>query len=434
MILNRDIYILLFIAIVSSTFAFIVHEGETDSERQAIRLLTAKSPIHFDAIQSITLQKNGKVYEFNRLDLEWWMTSPYQIRMNTSSMSALIRVVQGSQVIGVFADGANRKVIGLGDQSDSISMSDGNEVVSIRLGRKTLGGRAYAQIGDEEPVIIDQSLHRRAIDMDYRLWRDLRFFPDFAIDGIRIERIANTNRLVLDRTSGRWEMVYPVKARVDQEVLLEWVGKLASIRVGSFVIDAPNDLALFGLDNPVASFSVRNQAGITHELLIGGRVSAGSQDRYVMMAGRPIVDKVKWEALSELFLQPELLVDATGSAVSRFDVKQITVRSDGNEFRIQRRLEQWVNENGVPVNIEDVDALLTWVLDSNPPRVVIAQYPRDVEIATITLEGYDLLPLDTVRIAQDPESAGLILENGDNVLRLHPAESLTVLSPFIQKK
>ena len=85
------------------------------------------------------------------------------------------------------------------------------------------------------------------------------------------------------------------------------------------------------------------------------------------------------------------------------------------------------------MNIDDVDALLTWVLDSIPPRVVIAQYPRDVEIATITLEGYDLLPLDSVRIARDPESGGLILENGDNVLRLHPAESLTVLSPFIQK-
>jgi hypothetical protein len=150
-----------------------------------------------------------------------------------------------------------------------------------------------------------------------------------------------------------------------------------------------------------------------------------------MMADRPIVDKVKWEALSELFVQTELLVDATGSAVSRFDIKQITIRSNGKEVKIQRRLEQWVNEDGVPVNLEEVVALLTWVLDSKPPRVVIAQYPRDVELATITLEGYDLLPLDTVRIAQDPERDGLILENGDNVLRLHPAESLSLLEPFI---
>ena len=150
-----------------------------------------------------------------------------------------------------------------------------------------------------------------------------------------------------------------------------------------------------------------------------------------MLAGRPVVDKVRWESLSELFLQTELLVDATGSAASRFDVKQVTVRAGKEEVKIQGRLEQWVNENGVPVDTHDVEALLTWVLDTKPPRVVIAQYPLDAEIATITLEGYDLLPLDTVRIAQDPSSGDLILENGDHVLRLHSADSLSVLTPFI---
>ena len=270
--------------------------------------------------------------------------------------------------------------------------------------------------------------------MDYRLWRDVRLFPDFAIDGIRIERIVNNNSLVLDRASGIWEMKEPVLARIDTDVLLEWVGKLAGIRVGSFVIDEPIDLAMFGLEHPVATFSVRNRNGMTHTLLIGSRVSAGTQDRYVMLDGRPVVDRVPWEALSDLFLQPELLIDATGSAVSRFDVKQVTVRIGGKEIKMQRKLEQWVNETGVPVDVNKVDALLSWILDTRPPNVVIAQYPRDAEIATITLEGYDLLPLDTIRVAQDESSGGLILENGDNVLRLHPAESISALTPFVQNE
>jgi len=430
-IANRDIFILLVIAVVTSSFALIVHKWKSPESELTTRLLIQNSPIHFDVIQEIRLQKDGDVYDFERIGLEWWLVSPFRIRMDSSSMSALVRAVQGSLVIGELPGETNPSTLGLGDQSNSITLSDGTETISVRLGRKTLGGRAYAQIEGGEPVIIDQSLHRRAIDMDYRLWRDVRLFPDFAIDGIWIERVVNTNRLVLDRTSGRWEMLEPVSARVDQEVLLEWVGKLAAIRVGSFVIDVPTDLAMFGLQNPVASFTVRTQNGTTHQLLIGGRVSAGSQDRYIMLAGRPVVDKVRWESLSELFLQTELLVDATGSAVSRFDVKQVTVRSGKEEVKIQRRLEQWVNENGVPVDTHDVEALLTWVLDTKPPRVVIAQYPLDAEIATITLEGYDLLPLDTVRIAQDPSSGDLILENGDHVLRLHSADSLSVLTPFI---
>lgn len=432
MIANRDIFILLIIAIVTTSFALVTHEGNNQEATQTTRLLFQNSPFRFDETQKIRLQKNGEEYEFERKELEWWMTSPFQLRMDSSSMSALVRAVQGSQVIGELTSETNPTVLGLGEQSKSITLTDGNETISVRLGRKTLGGRAYAQVEGGEPVIINQSLHRRAIDMDYRLWRDVRLFPDFAIDGIGIEREVNTNRLLLNRTSGRWEMLEPVSAKVDQEVLLEWVGKLATIRVSSFVIDVPTDLAMFGLQNPVASFTVHNQNGTTHKLLIGGRVSAGSQDRYIMLEGRPVVDKVRWEALSELFLQTELLVDATGSAVSRFDVKQVTVRSGENEVKVQRRLEQWVNENGVPVDAQEVDALLTWVLDTKPPRVVIAQYPRDAEIATITIEGYDLLPLDTVRIALDSRSGDLILENGDNVLRLHSADSLSILTPFIK--
>jgi hypothetical protein len=68
-------------------------------------------------------------------------------------------------------------------------------------------------------------------------------------------------------------------------------------------------------------------------------------------------------------------------------------------------------------------------LETKPLSVAIAPYPRDQEVATITLVGYDSVPLDTVRIALD-ESGQWILENGDNVLRLHPTESGEVLAPF----
>ncbi len=148
-----------------------------------------------------------------------------------------------------------------------------------------------------------------------------------------------------------------------------------------------------------------------------------------MLDGRPVVFKVRWKLLSQLFPAPEIFIDATGSAVSRFDVKRITIRSSGSEVVLIRNLEQWLNEKGVPYDAKQVDDLLRWVLETKPPSVAIGQYPKVDELATITLEGYDLLPLDTVRIAQDP-SGGLILENGDNVLRLHPAESLSVLTTF----
>ena len=78
-----------------------------------------------------------------------------------------------------------------------------------------------------------------------------------------------------------------------------------------------------------------------------------------------------------------------------------------------------------------MESLLVWLLESKPPQVSIGEYPRSQELATVTLIGYDRLPLDTVRIAQSQEG-GLIVENGDNVLRLHVPESIKDLEPFIR--
>ena len=310
-----------------------------------------------------------------------------------------------------------------------IRLSDGEHELTVHLGRKTLGGRAYAQLGESKPVVVDQSMHRRAIDADDKLWRDIRLFPDFSIDGISIERDINGERLVLEQVGGMWVMREPVSTRVDQAMLREWVGRLAAARVQSFVLDDPSDLAMFGLHDPVATFTVVDRIGTTHKMFVGGRVSAGSQDRYVMFEDRPVVCKVSWATLSPLFPSAEVFVDATGSAVSRFDIKQLTIRIGNTELVVKRDLQRWVDSNGVQADNESIEALLTWILDSKPPRVAIGNYPKQDEFATVVLSGYDLMPLDTVRIAVHQDGQWII-ENGDNVLRLHHAEAGDVLDPF----
>jgi hypothetical protein len=54
-----------------------------------------------------------------------------------------------------------------------------------------------------------------------------------------------------------------------------------------------------------------------------------------------------------------------------------------------------------------------------------------LQVATITFEGYDRIPMDAVRIAQQ-EDGSFILDNGENVLRLHPADAGEVLLLFAE--
>jgi hypothetical protein len=344
-------------------------------------------------------------------------------------MSALIETVQSVRKLGTLVEDTSPEMLGLGDGANSIALADGKTKIKITLGRKTLGGRAYAQLNDEEVAIIDHSLHRSAIEMEHRLWRDIRLFPHFAIDGMEINRIIADDSMHLDRHDGHWKMNKPVSTRVNHELFTEWVGRLAAARVGSYIIDEPDDYMVFGLDMPSATFTTIDRSGNTRSLLIGSRVSAGTQDRYAMVEGQPVVFRMTWDALSELFPRAEIFVNETGSSSSVFDVKQIIIRSSGTERTFTRNLERWVDENGVQADNNHIEGLLRWLLEDKPTSVAIAEYPRDAERAAVTLVGYDLLPLDTVRIALD-DSGLWILENGDNVLRIHPAESGVVLEPF----
>ena len=433
MIKRRDMVILALVAIVFVSLSLSLRSKSDSVSEYQIRTLLGDVHLAMDNIQRIVLRRNGLQLEFEKSEGVWWQREPFSVRMDPYSMRTLIESVQGVEVKADLADTQSVELLGLGDDANMIELFDGELRVSIRMGRRTLGGLAYASIDDGVPVLVDQSLHRRAIDMDYRLWRDIRIFPDFAIDGTRIEREGDSGRLLLERIDGRWEMREPASTRVDQGLLTEWVGQLAGARVGSFVVDQPSDLSLFGLQTPIAFFAVGNRQGTTHKLLIGGRVSAGSNDRYVMLEGHPVVFSLRWNVVSQFFPVPELLVDGTGSGVSRFDAKRITIRSQDYEITIQRELERWIDisRSGIVVDNNAVEALLHWILDTKPTSIGFGSYPREREVGTITFEGYDLIPLDTVRIARN-EDGNWILENGDNVLRIHPPEAGDVLSPFMK--
>ena len=432
MIKNRDMIILGVLACLSLIVSLRTHSGSDQIEEYKVKTLLRDASIHFDAISMIDLNRDGLHLHFEKVDDAWWQLLPFPMRMDHPAMLALIETAQGVQVLGEVSADQHIESLGLGDDANSISFSDGTSSVSIMLGRKTLGGLGYATVGDDSVVLIDQSLHNLALVMDHRLWRDIRLFPEFAIDGIRIEREVDGDRMLLERHKGRWVMREPVSSRVEQSVLITWVGRLAAARVGSWVVDEPTDLHLFGLDLPSAIFEVGDRHGHSDIVFIGGRVSAGSQDRYMMLAGRPVVFTMKWETVSQLFPLPEILIDSTGSGVSRFDAKQVTIRSNHSEIVLQRDLDRWVNKSADDsiVNSNEVDALLNWVLDTKALSIAIGQYPLEQEVATVVFAGYDLLPIDSIRIAKTVDGEW-ILENGDNVLRLHGPEAGNAIAPFL---
>ncbi len=150
-------------------------------------------------------------------------------------------------------------------------------------------------------------------------------------------------------------------------------------------------------------------------------MAGDAKDRYAMVEGRPVVFRLSNDTQGKLFIVSELIAAPTASGILAADIKSILIRTpDGEELRLDRDLEKWTapdfsNARVPPRNVMELLRLLT---ETHPSEIAIQPYPRDLEVATITFLGYDRKPIDTVRIAKDPDSGRWILENGDNVLRL----------------
>lgn len=430
MIPNREFILVLVISIASVLTAVSMHYRGVQQEAYVRTTLLQSKALKSNEIQSIVLIKDGSKFEFEKKDSAWKQIYPFEMSMDAASMQGLVESAFGTVVFSQLEE-FERDALNL-DGSQSIELSNGSESVSITLGRKTLGGRAYIQVDDGMPIVVSQHLHAFGLDMDHKYWRDARVFPDFAVDGERMVREVAGDRLVLERGASGWEMREPVPTRANQALVQEWIGQIAAARASAFVADDPESLDLFGLLHPQASFTTTDRQGAERRLLVGSRIAAGSQDRYVMIEGQPMVFAMKWDSLSQLFPRAELLIDPSGSGVSKFDVKQVVVRTSKGEWMFEKGLNGWSLADGDGIfDSTGIDSLLNLVLDAEALSIGIAAYPRESEIAMVTLVGYDFLPIDTVRIAMSDEGK-LILENGDNVLRMHAGDKIDAIQKFTE--
>jgi hypothetical protein len=444
------------LAVLGVIAAVLVERGGPAGEardRQANRPLLAPGALPVDEVDRITLKRPGRPeMVFARREAYWEQAEPFAHPMQAHSIRELAALAGELVVIGTVESGEGAEAlspatVGLEPPLAEITYRWPQGSVSLKLGRRGIAGRAYLQVADDETVyVVNQDLHERAVDMDVKEWRDRRLFHDAGIDSERIEIDSSGGAIVLARDQRQWKMQSPVSSRLDDAARDELLAALGRAQSGGFILDQPDDLTRFGLADPAGSVTVVTMRRLeeggeivrrpdTQRLLIGARIGVGSQDRFGMVEGRPVVVRIGEPVLRALFRQPVDLVSPVASGVVAADVKTIRINGPAGDFRLQRDLERWVapdhDDRDVPPEV--VDELLSALMEARAQQVELRPWPRELEVAMITMLGFDAQPLDTVRIAQlpsaDDEPGAWILENGDNVLRIHSAELSLPLTP-----
>lgn len=390
------------------------------------------------AVTSITIERDGDTWQFEREDDGWWQVAPFRHRMHADLLLNPVAAAFETQVFDV----ADERVaveparLGLAPPLATLTMATADHETSLHLGRRGMAGRAWAMRDEDGAVfVVDGSLHDAVLLEHPATWRDLRFYPDLSVDATRLERTVQGESMILERSGRDWNIMAPISTRADAAVVAEQLVALASASGEAVLMDQPDDPAAFGLDPAVARIAVTTVNG-TRTLLVGDVIAGSDQARYAMVEGAPVVVRMGPRDVQRLLGDPMSLVERSGTAVTPMDVHQITILVDDQPLVLTRSLDRWVatSRDGAVASSESVDQLLGLLTQSLATELLmVKQYPSDLEEAVITLADRNGGPIDTVRLLREPPPpAGLgrwAMENGDGVLRVLPEGTQWPLSP-----
>lgn len=408
------------------------------NDRTASRRLITDAQLPVSSITSITLKRAGEttlVYE--RQGTEWVQTQPFSHTMEPFSIRQLAQQVQEMEFIDVIQpadlrDGLSLASLSLQPPAAELTFQWLDGTMNLELGRRSVAGRAFLRIGGDDRIhIVNQKLHERVIDMDPREWRSRTIFPGAGVESTQIEWRNGPARMAIQRDRKQWMMVEPVRTRLDPAARDQFMDAIGRAVVSGFILDQPSvmDLERFSLYESPISMTISVGEHI-QRMTVGARAGGGTQDFFGVIEGRPTVVRIGGAVLAALFRQPQDLMAHTASGVVPADVKSIVIRDapDAAELRLERNLETWHMKGGSTdepdhkINPTHVQVLLDQLTTLRAVSVqIVEQYPRELEVATITLHGFDGKAIDTVRVIREKETQRWGMENGDNVIRWYPA-------------
>ena len=418
------------------------HDLRGDGKTAGPTVVLSREQLPIDQVTSITLRRGDEpTLVFQRSERGWQQTEPFAHPLDMFSIRQLL-VQAGHIEVTEQLDprelqgGRSEEALALNPPRAELTLQWPDGAVTLQFGRRAVAGRWYVRVrGYEHVYVASGDLHDRIVEMDPKEWRDRTIFTGADVDADQIIVQQGANRTVLKRERKQWLMTEPVRTRLSDPARDELFSALGRARSAGFILDQPDDLAKFGLAEPVASIEVITirvesqddelvRVETTQRLLVGARLGIGSDDRFGMIEGRPVIVHLPEAVLRAFFRSRESLIALTASGVAPTDVKRLVIRTEQGELRLERDLDRWrAPELSMEVPAGTVNELLEQLTSLQAAQIRIQDYPHDLEVATITMRGFDDRPIDTVRIAREKDTGRWLLENGDNVLRVF-AESL----------
>ncbi len=401
--MKRTTWIMLAVTVFLGLFIGLYERRTLRTEewmREANRLL----PVRSEEVRALTLLRgSGERIRCEKRDGRWMLVEPLEFRADANRIDGILAKLEileirsrlpRSEAEGLPEYGLDRPRLVLEITDDR------GRTRKVRFGADApLGESVYAQAEDRGDIlIVDRSLLEQ-MDHPADAFRDRRLLPFRTYDAQELEiRYADAS-IGLAKVDGRWILREPKDARADREAVETYLADLRSVEAVAFIDDAPEDPALYGLNEPDLEISVRCQDDETFRLLIGAAPPEHADWRYAANGSDSFVCAVAADDVERL---RKTIVDLRDRQVLEFrpaDVGEVRLSGRSGEIVLRKEGETWrIGEDRIAGDSRTVGRFL---LDLRDLRIL--EFADD---APADLEAYGLVdPAAAVRLFREPEPA-----------------------------
>ena len=279
---KTTIVLLALLVIVGAYVFFVEKDATTTYERQQWMAqqhqtqgtaLFSAAQLPTESVVSVRIQRPGAdEVVLHKRGQDWYQTRPVRFALNTWSTRQLVDDAAGLRYSQRFNPTSTTDNTGT-PSLDQASLSPAKATLvlevdrpqpakqTIHLGRKALGGWAYAKINDDPMVyVVNDALHTAVLDQQVAQWRKRSFDVPKQSQADRVSLSHKGQTIQMVKAAGGWSFAPPHSGRVDEDAVQELLAGMSGVSITRFIMDQPADPSVYGLDAPTTILTARTAA------------------------------------------------------------------------------------------------------------------------------------------------------------------------------
>ena len=270
----RTTIVLLVLLIVVGAFFFMMERsddggydepGDAGDSRIGTALFEADT-FDAEAVAKVAIESDDKTVVLEKDGEDWKQVEPVRFAMNSWSAKRFGSSTADLRYVERFTPGDDDQPgldqTGLSDPKATLTLTLGGDVKTthtIKLGKTlSIGGRGYLMLGDDPNVyIVNDALHELVLNEKPGSWRNKSLSAPKEGEADRITLTRNGRAIELVKTDGNWALGAADRGRVATKAVADLCEAVGRIYIGEFVKDQPQDLSIYGLDQPTTVLQIQ---------------------------------------------------------------------------------------------------------------------------------------------------------------------------------